>query len=94
MMAAVRRLRLPQVASWVLGFLVGQWLVAQTHLDRVLGSILVVWRVVVLVAIYILLMLLIDKIWRSPSAEGTRTLAREFVDAAIVGLFVGFAVAV
>ncbi len=94
MTALIRRLRLAQVASWVLGFLVGQWLVAQTHWDRVFGSIFVVWRVLALIGVYILLMLVIDKTWRSPSAEETRTLAREFVDAAIVGFFVGLAVAV
>ncbi len=94
MMAVVRRLRLAQVVSWLLGFLVGQWLAAQTHWDRELGSVSVVVRVLLLVIIYILLMLLIDKIWRSPGAEESRTITREFVDAAIVGFFVGFAVAV
>ncbi len=87
------RLRLPWIVAWIVGFFLGQWIVLQTGWGHAIGSVFVVWRILTIIVVYVVLMLLIDAIWKRPNATEPRSLAREFVDALIVGVFVGLAVA-
>lgn len=89
----IHRLRLPWIVAWILGFFVGQWILLQAGWSHAIGSVFVVWRILALIAAYIVLMFLIDRVWKQPSATETRSVAREFVDALILGVFLGLAAA-
>jgi hypothetical protein len=79
-----------RIVVWLIAFLIGQWLAAQIHWAPVIGAQFAVWRLLVMVAAFIAIMVLLDKLWR-PSAPSKKWTAREYVDAAIVGFFVGAA---
>jgi hypothetical protein len=78
-------------AVWLLAFLFGQWLAAEVHWPPVIGAQFSLWRLLIMLAAFIALMVLLDKVWR-PSSYSAKWTAREYVDAAVVGFFVGVAV--
>lgn len=94
MSASVRLGRLAAwIISWVVGFLVGQWLVLQIPSARAFSGAPFGWRILAFAVAYVVLMYAIDVVWRSPSGTRGRSLAREFVDAAIVGALFGLTIA-
>lgn len=93
MMELAHRLRLPWIVAWIVGFFIGQWILLQTGWGYAVGSVFVVWRILAVIAAFVVLMLLIDKVWKRPDAGETRSLAREFIDALIVGVFSSLAAA-
>lgn len=80
-----------RIVVWAIAFLFGQWLAIQIHWAPVVGPQFTFWRLLVMVVAFIAVMVLLDKLWRrsSPSQKWT---AREYVDAAIIGFFVGAAI--
>jgi hypothetical protein len=80
-----------RIAVWAIAFLFGQWLAVQIHWAPFAGGQFAVWRLIVMVAAFIAIMILLDKLWRrsSPARKWT---AREYLDAAIIGFFVGAAI--
>lgn len=91
MTALLHRLRLAFIVAWILGFFLGQWILLVTGLAHAVGSIAMGWRVLALLAAYIVLMYIVDRLWRASSER--RSVAREFVDALILGAFLGLAFA-
>jgi hypothetical protein len=89
----MRRLRIAWLVSWVAGFFVGQWAILQGGWAGAFVNVFLGWRILFAILAYVALMFLIDAIWRSPSASHGRPLVREFVDAAILGAFVGLTIA-
>lgn len=80
-----------RIVVWGIAFLFGQWLAIQIHWGPAIGPQFAFWRLLVMVAAFVAIMLLLDRLWRrsSPSKKWT---AREYLDAAIIGFFVGAAI--
>lgn len=80
-----------RIVVWAVAFLFGQWLAVQIHWSPVVGGQFSPWRLIVMIAAFVAIMLLLDRLWR-PSSPAKKWTAREYVDAAIIGFFVGAAI--
>jgi hypothetical protein len=85
------RLRLPWIVAWIVGFFIGQYVVLAAGWGNVISSVFILWRMLIVLVVYVITMRIVDLIWKA-STE-TRSVAREFVDALILGAFIAVSIA-
>jgi hypothetical protein len=92
-MSAVERalIWILRIAVWIVAFLLGQWLAAQIHWAPVISPQFWLWKLLAMVVVFVVIMLALDRIWKRETAS--KWTVREYVDAAIIGFFIGAVVA-